>query len=805
MESNISTFLKKAKKYYLQQKRLVKKYAIISAIIAIFISGLMTMGNRVMWGYLEEPTYNPFYLIVYGLFWEGSFPKALLIFLFLFALLLLLKAYWAFRFDQYDERNFKISDSGVYGTSHPMSEAEKQEILHIDRVENLNGNILGVDIEKNLPMEINPNLPIEKKIGVHKFVCGSTGMRKSRSVSIPDIMQAIKRQESVVVADPKGELYQITSKLAEKHGHEVKVFNLVNPIVTDSCNFLTMVGNDSFMAQTLANVLIANSGDDNAVKGDPFFERGEKAFLAFGILLISCNSSLPPEKKTLGQVYDRLVNAYKYAEEYKGINRTDAEAVRQANFESLNMIAASLPEEHPANRQWAIFLTQREAVRDSIIGGFASRFQLMSDPIIDKMTAFDEIDLVNPGKKPCAYYVIMSDQDTTLNYFAAMFFDLLISGLCRYADQRIERKCKVPVNMILDEFPNIGKIPNISKKINTIRSRDIHVTIMAQLIGQLMDNYPGHEWEALVDACDINVMLGLNEVETNGAWWEKKTGTMTVDVDSERAGKSKLKPINIVTEYNESIGRGKRAVFNADEIDHMERDRALLFISGYNVLQVKKFDYIDHPYAKELEEIMPIEHRPDWWDAVKGQAWFEEQRKSIEEICSELQKEREKKKREPKTEQERPPKEESAQQEEDVFGTAKRFAMDMLGRVEAVYKAATAEPETKEKDANDIPLKDRVMTEEEKAKSILDLLAEADPETIQKLREAGILAGEKPEKQDVEKSVEAEEPPTMEMSEMTEEEPLPFTDEEEEYSDEAIGTPMEDVDIDDYWDQIDKF
>lgn len=691
MEQNYAQWIRELKRYASGHKRLAKRVLIGSGFASAFFIGLSTMGQRVVWGYLEKPTYNPFKLLVYGTIWEGSFFPFILLWMVLFCGIFLLIAVRDIKAGRMDpERNFMRSDSDVYGSAHPMDETEKAEILHMDKVENIEGNILGVDIKTGLVLEINPDLPVEKKIGVHKFVCGSSGMRKSRAVVIPDIMQYIRRGESFCATDPKGELAEKTAQLAKDHGYVVRIFNTVEPMVSDSCNFLQQIGNNTFMAQTLANVLIANSNDSNLRSGDAFFEQGEKAFLAFGILLVSC-SDIPVERKTLGNVYDRLVNAYMYStksplEKLSNPPRVkDTQEVRERNLQNLVETVNNLPAGHPARSQWAIFMVARESVQDSFIGGFASRFSLMSDPVINQITAHNEIDLTLPGKQPCAYYVIVSDQDSTMNYFAACFFDLMISGLVRFADRQLERKCIVPVNLELDEFPNIGKIPNITKKANTIRSRDIRLTIIAQLLGQMMDNYPGHEWESLIDACDISILLGLNEVKTNGEWWERKTGIMTVDVDSERVERNKLQPIHMTIGYNENVGRGKRAVYTADEIDHMDRSHALLFISGYNVLKVKKFDYTQHPMYHEIREIKMIEHRPAWWKSVKDQKWFKEQKAEIEEQCRLLEEQRMKE-------------DGKANPAEDTFwnkaqNAARQAAKDLIKNTEGRQEEPVDEPE----------------------------------------------------------------------------------------------------------------
>lgn len=595
--------------YIKKHKKLIGIYAAISAGIAGFFNGYTVAMQRCNAGIIREVPKNPLKLLYYGTLFEGSTMNFFVFFLLIFGIVFYLKVILDKKDANIDERNFVVSKSGVYGTSHEMDEEERDIILHADKdPENMTNGILGRDRVTGECLEVKPDLPPQLRLGVHKFVAGTTGKRKSRSQVIPDIFQQIKRGESFVCTDPKGELYELTSVLAREEGYIVKVFNLVNTINSDSCAFLKLVGKNTMMAQTMAEVLVANS-TEGATK-DGIWQKGEKALIAFGILAIAMDKNIPDEEKTLYAVYDYLVNQ---------------------DIEEIEEKAENMPITNPAKKQWNIFKTSPEKVRDGIRTNLATDLQLMMEPTIQAITSYDEIDLEMPGRKKCAYYVIMSDQEDTLNYFSAIFFSFMFIKLVKYADRRPSKKCRVPVNLMLDEFPNIGKLPGFKKKLNTIRSRDIRCTIIVQDLGQLMDMYEGHTWESIIGACDTQILLGLNDTATNAEWWSKQTGTMTVEVDSTKHEKHLLRPVNLQTTEQETEGKGKRPVMMPDEIRYMPTDQSLVFLSGYHFLKVRKFDYTEHPFAERISPLNPSLHEPDWWVKVKDEEWFQDQLDELEE------------------------------------------------------------------------------------------------------------------------------------------------------------------------------
>lgn len=581
-------------------------------------------------GSISRIYYNPAAWLYYGVFYKGHILLS-----FAFSIVTVIGVtIWKRKYDiraelRDDERGFTRAVTDEYGSAHEMDENEKRQILDRDDdpMDAIN-NILGVERGTGKILSMRANLPPQNQLGVHTFICGSSGMRKSRSVAIPYVYKYIERGESFICTDPKGELYGKTASIAEEEGYDVKVFNLVDPVCSDGCAFLKIVGKDTVMAQRFAEVLISNAGE-GAVGGDPVYENGEKALVAFGILYTALDENIAEEDKTLSQVYKFLVESCLV----EVLNEKGEKVVSQEDsITRMSNIAAQLPQSHPAKQQWDIFMTASDKLRGNILTGLASKLQLLLVPEIQAITKYDEIDLVEPGRKKCAYYVIMSDTDKTLNYISAVFFSFLFIKLVRYADRRKNGKCLVPVNFLLDEFPNVGNIPGFKEKMNTIRSRDLKAVVICQDLGQMMDRYPGHGWESIISACDTMILLGLNEHVTNAEWWAKKTGTMTIEVKTQHAGASGT---GMNGADMENVGKGRRYVYTPDEIDHMDRGEQLLFLSGFNVLKCLKFDYSGHPFCKREKLTLASRHIPAWWRNEEGHQWFEQSKSDIMEMWRE--------------------------------------------------------------------------------------------------------------------------------------------------------------------------
>ena len=197
-----------------------------------------------------------------------------------------------------DERGFTVSNTGTYGTAGWMSSKDMKEVFEITTAEKAEGTILGEHKGKLIC------LPKDTKLNRHVAVFGASGTMKSRAVIRNMLFQSIHRGESVLVSDPKSELYNDTSELFRKNGYEVKVFNLVDPKHSDTWNCMSDLEGDTLMAQVLTNVIIGNTSQG---KGDHFWDSGEMNLLKALVLYVALDEHRTPDQKNLWEVYQYLI------------------------------------------------------------------------------------------------------------------------------------------------------------------------------------------------------------------------------------------------------------------------------------------------------------------------------------------------------------------------------------------------------------------------------------------------------------------------------------------------------------------
>ena len=503
-----------------------KVYALICAVSFLISMFIVSWFYQVLGhtnGTLEHyHIINPIFIIYYGLIKAGGFTVLIGI------LIAFAASYYKFYITmvdyEYDPRGFAISPRGTYGTNRVMSDAEKDSFLEKTTIDKTDKNIIYKDEDGFVYVLRNPAV-----LGPHKFVCGVSGSRKTSCVFLPDIMQMIRRGESGICTDPKGELRSLTYKMAKKHNYIVRELNLINPILSDGCDFMKLVETYGD-ARTFTEVIMMNTSGD-AAHNEDFWAKGERAAICFGILYVH-EADEYKGRRTFKNVFEFLKN----------------------DLDTLNAKADQLPEGSNAKNQWRIFQTTPDNSKGGVMTGVTTRLQILNDPAIAQITGRDEIDMTMPGQRPCMYYVIVSDQDSSNNVITSIFFSFLFIKLVGMADRRLDQKLPVAVNFLLDEMPNVCKIPEFPKKLSTIRSRNMRCTICAQDVGQMQGMFPGATWANVISNCDTQIMLGCNDPEITGKFWSNAYGEMTIIVETEKEAGERFNPININNERGVSVG-----------------------------------------------------------------------------------------------------------------------------------------------------------------------------------------------------------------------------------------------------------
>ena len=500
--------------------------------------------------------------------------------------------------NEYDPRGFKKSKTGTYGTATWMSEKELKEIMEMTTPAKAEGVILGEYEGKAVCM------PKDTRLNRHIAVFGASGTMKSRAIIRNALFQALKRGESVVITDPKAELYNDTAQMYRNAGYEVKVFNLVNPEHGDSWNCMSDLHGNTLMAQMLTNIIIGNTSNG---KGDHFWDNGEGNLLKALILLVDLDPSRSSDTKHLPAVYQMLTR--------------NTERQLTALFEKL-------PLDHPARAPYNLFAQSSDTVRSGIIQGLGTRLQVLQNREVQGITSQSDIDLAAPGSRKCAYYIILSDQDTTMAFLSSLFFSLMFIKLTRYADARPGGHCDIPVNLILDEFNNIGRIggaadgSDFARSLSVIRSRDIRVMMAVQSLGQLQNRYGNNLWAEIIGNCDIQLMLGCTD-DVTAEYFSGRSGEMSIEVSSTMTTRQTIALAQVIPQYRQTQGQGRRKLLTPDEVLRLPNTELLCIIRGCNILKLNKLDYTKHPMAQEMTGTSIMDYQPQVSPAAFPQTGLE--------------------------------------------------------------------------------------------------------------------------------------------------------------------------------------
>ena len=357
-------------------------------------------------------------------------------------------------------------------------------------------------------------LPVDKRGNVNVLVVGGSGSGKSASYSIPNAYQMLG---SYVFTDPKGELYDKTAGYLKANGYDIKVLNLVNPENSDGYNPLMHIQSE-IDVDVIANTII--KGQDSDGKGsDPFWDNNAEMLLKS--LIYYLLEKRPKEE----------------------INLTScAEMVRAAASSNgtnlLRELMSELPLSHPArtNFQSVEVVAGSEKTYSSILSTLQSKLGKFDSQEIANVTSTNTINFEDIANHKTAVYVISSDTHTAYNFLLTIFFAQMIQQLYNYADLNGGR-LKVPTYFILDEFANIGQIPDFDKKISTSRSRGISFSVILQNLDQLEAVYE-KSYETIMGNCDTHVFLGSNSFKTV-EYFSKQLGETTIARDTKSTSRSR--------------------------------------------------------------------------------------------------------------------------------------------------------------------------------------------------------------------------------------------------------------------------
>ena len=431
------------------------------------------------------------------------------------------------------------------------------------------------------------------------LVIGGSGSGKTRFFVKPSLLQM---HSSYVVTDPKGQLLRETGKLLahggpkrdengkpvrDKHGkvvyepYRIKVLNTINFSKSMKYNPLAYVCSEKDILK-LVNVIIANTKGDGEKSSEDFWIKAER--LLYCALIGYIWYEAEPEEKNFITLLE-LINACEA--------REDDETYKSPVDILFDELAQAQPE-HFAVKQYVKFKMAAGKTLKSILVSCGARLSPFDIKELRDIMTEDELELDTMGDRKTALFLIMSDTDTTFNFVIAMLQSQLFNLLCDKADDLYNGRLPVHVRCLLDEFANIGQIPNFDKLIATIRSREISASIILQSQSQLKTIYKDAA-DTIVGNCDVTLFLGGKEKSTLKEISEL-LGKETIDSLSQSENRGAQ------TSHGLSYQKLGKELMTQDEIAVMDGGKCILQLRGVRPFFSDKYDLTKHPRYKYLSD-----------------------------------------------------------------------------------------------------------------------------------------------------------------------------------------------------------
>lgn len=474
-------------------------------------------------------------------------------------------------------------------------------------------NILLTQTEK---LSLSGRMKITKKDNFNRnknvVVVGGAGSGKTRFYVKPNLMQM---HSSYVVSDSKGLLLRETGYMFKEAGYKIKIFDLINRKETDYYNPFYYIRNEDDILK-LINNLIKNTNDSDKKGGDAFFEKAETA------LLMAIFSYLLQEVRSEDRVMKNVVEM---------VRMGDLPEDEAGYISPLDVLFNELEEKDPTNfavSQFKLFKLSGNKTTKSILVSLGVRLAPFDVPSIQEIVSKDTMQLDCIGDQKTILYILLPDTDTSFNFLASMMYQQLFDMLVYKADNHYKGRLPVHVRCILDEFANIGQIPDFEKVIAVIRSREISTNVILQNISQLKTLYKD-TWETILGTSDVLLYLGGMEFSTH-EYMSKLLGKETIEHRNISVTKGAQGSVN---ESYQKVGRN---LMDPDEVASLTGTQCILKIRGAAPFLSKKYDIRKHKLYKKLGDV----NKKYWYEPEKQPVIEEEkefaQINNIDELNSDF-------------------------------------------------------------------------------------------------------------------------------------------------------------------------
>lgn len=494
---------------------------------------------------------NPFHIT-----WDEDSLKTVLVFLLVYGLFAV-----AFLSTKKNYRRREEHGSAKWGNSNTINKKYSAAKPCNNKI--LTGKVsIGLDGRKH-------------RRNLNVLVVGGSGSGKTRFYAKPNIMQS---NTSFVILDPKGEILRDTGNLLEKNGYKIKVLDFINMEKSHCYNPFVYLQSDNDVQRLVTN-LFKNTTPKGSQSNDPFWDTTASVLLL--ALVFYLKYQAPPDEQNFPMVMEMLRAG--------DVREDDA-----SYYSPLDVLFEQLEMENPdhiALKYYRDYQCGSAKTLKSIQITLAARLEKFNLSSLSSLAITDELELASIGKEKTALFACIPDSDSSFNFLVGLLYTQLFQQLYYQADNEYGGRLPVHVHFIMDEFANVALPDEFDKRLSTMRSREISVSIILQNLAQLKALFE-KQWESIVGNCDEFIYLGGNEQSTH-KYVSELLGKETIDTNT--YGKSMGKNGSYSTNYQLS----GRELLAPDEVRMLDNRLALLFIRGEQPIIDYKYDILRHPNIRD--------------------------------------------------------------------------------------------------------------------------------------------------------------------------------------------------------------
>lgn len=505
--------------------------------------------------------------------------------------------------------------SGLYGTAKLLKPWEYRARAQIRPIDKCVGRIwgqLGKDGTECIDSYQDPENP-EMHANEHAFAQAPSGTGKSYVIGYNYAYQSIKMGHSLVITDPKGELYRDLCALFREHGYKTRRLNFIDPGYSDGwdCMKSLYYGIDDIRKiQENVNAFATSIAINIADNPNGIYLNGPKMLLECLTLRLVLDDTIDDGKKTIKQLYSWLCDP-------AGAKLLDS------LFDERTVPQRARPCLGPYYQ----FINSSPNLSGNLKLNLSSGIDILNTESVADILSTDDMNLKTLGTERCVYFVQFPVPSAQYVFPISLFFSSVFSTLMNIANKEDNKKLPVEVDFLLDEFAQIGVIPKFGDLMSVIRSYGMNVLMIVQTMEQFAHRYP-NERQTILSACATMLILGAND-EQSAKEVSERLGTLTVEVQSEtRKGTRKALGISNSPTDKSSFGVGKAPLLSPSEVMEFPPNQILIIFQGMKPIWANTVPHVLHPYSKGVRKTYDKDE-PQFYDIVEKRKREHDEEKRI--------------------------------------------------------------------------------------------------------------------------------------------------------------------------------